>query len=368
MSEKWIRNFLTGLLGIILLSISVGVAAQNPKQKNLPSVIRLSSHTLGSEGSVVAIAVSEALTNELQVPVKNIPFGNDVARLKSIINKESVAGLIATAAFIDATNSSGDFKGWDHRQYRNVWSGYPAYASIMVRGDSKIKTISDCRGKKAAYVPGWEGGRKTLASMLAFANISWDQVVHTPTGSYVKTLETVGDGGADFCLVSVTTPKVLELAASPVGIRVLPIEPHNDAQAWARFHKEAPHYVPFYCEIGVLKNSPTWIGATYYFWVTLDETNEDLIYTLAQGLHKTYPKFKDAASFGPGTGTQAVSLENTRNIDLWKAGPIPYHPGTIKYLKEINEWTSAHEEYQKKAIISEKEVQRASKGREKEKK
>ena len=357
MNKKWTRIFVRALMGIILLSITVLAEAQTPKQKNLPDVIRLSSHTLGSEGSVVAIAVSDALTSELRIPVKNIPFGNDVARMKSIINKESQAGLIATAAFIDATHSTGDFKGWEHRQYRLIWSGYPAYASIMVRGDSKIKAISDCKGKKGSYVPGWEGGRKTLASMLAFANVSWGEIIQVPTGSYVKTLETVADGGADFCLVSVTTPKVLELAASPIGIRVLPIEPHDNLQAWARLHKEAPHYVPYYCNFGVLKNSPTWIGATYYFWVTLDEINEDTIYALAKGMDKAYPKFKDAASFGPGSGTQAVSVENTLKIDLWKAGPVPYHSGTIKYLKEIKKWTSAHEEYQKAALIAEREVQ-----------
>lgn len=69
---------------------------------------------------------------------------------------------------------------------------------------------------------------------------------------------------------------------------------------------------------------------------------------LTKAIHQNYNIYKDAFSAMSGW-----------NIDLAIKAPVvvPYHEGAIKYLKEISKWTPEFDEWNKKALAEEQQMQ-----------
>ena len=79
-----------------------------------------------------------------------------------------------------------------------------------------------------------------------------------------------------------------------------------------------------------------------------DTMSDDIAYALTKALDESYPLYKDLHHFAAD-----ATLENTIQKD-WSISP--YHPGAIKYFKELGVWTSSHEQTQQKLLSN--EVQR----------
>ena len=83
-------------------------------------------------------------------------------------------------------------------------------------------------------------------------------------------------------------------------------------------------------------------GLASYDWLS-----DEIAYTVTKAVHGGYDIFKDKhQELKEWTLDQALKTDGIT---------IPYHPGSIKYFKEIGKWTPEHEKWQAKMLKEQKE-------------
>jgi TRAP-type uncharacterized transport system substrate-binding protein len=111
---------------------------------------------------------------------------------------------------------------------------------------------------------------------------------------------------------------------------VLPID--HSKEAMARLRKFIP--VAYATELKPSKgraglDEPTWVYAYDYLVLVNDKVPDDVVYKLAKLMHDH--KKELAANFGALNGFDP----NRMDKDM---GAVKFHPGAIKYYKEIGAW------------------------------
>ena len=124
--------------------------------------------------------------------------------------------------------------------------------------------------------------------------------------------------------------KVSEVDSQVGGVRVLEID--HSKEAMDRLRKYIPvayatQLKPGKGRAGI--DTPTWVYAYDYLVLANDKVPDDAAYKLAKIMHDH--KAELAAGFGALSGFDP----NRMAKDL---GPVQFHPGAIKYYKEIGAW------------------------------
>jgi TRAP transporter TAXI family solute receptor len=206
----------------------------------------------------------------------------------------------------------------------------PLYSEFFVAKDSPFKTIADLKGKR---VPVGYTSQRVLDVLtkgtLANGSLSESDVQGVPVPNVVGGANEFAQGKADVFMFALGAGKVAEVN-SKVPVRVLPID--HSKEAMARLRKFIP--VAYATEVKPGKgragvDEPTWVYAYDYLVLTNDKVSDDVVYKLAKLLHD-HPK-ELAANFGALSGFQPGRMSK----DM---GPVQFHPGAIKYYKEIGEW------------------------------
>ena len=76
-------------------------------------------------------------------------------------------------------------------------------------------------------------------------------------------------------------------------------------------------------------SEPTWVYAYDYLVLANSKVDDDVIYKLAKLLHD-HPQ-ELAANFGALSGFDPKRM-------VKDMGPVQFHPGAIKFYKEVGEW------------------------------
>jgi TRAP-type uncharacterized transport system substrate-binding protein len=76
-------------------------------------------------------------------------------------------------------------------------------------------------------------------------------------------------------------------------------------------------------------DEPTWVYAYDYLVLANDKVADDVVYKLAKLMHDHQKEL--AANFGALSGFDP----NRMAKDM---GPVQFHPGAIKFYKEIGQW------------------------------
>jgi hypothetical protein len=97
---------------------------------------------------------------------------------------------------------------------RSVWKGAPQYYTFAVRGNSNIMKLSDLKGKKLPFVP-TPTIQKSMACLLAYAGLTWDDVQKIPT----PTLRKVPPTGASLYPIGVLNSSTGPMLALAVPAR-----------------------------------------------------------------------------------------------------------------------------------------------------
>jgi len=215
--------------------------------------------------------------------------------------------------------------------------------SAAVRADSDIYTPYDIKGKRLTWYVGSPGRNLHLSATLYFANLTWDDVEKVEVSGYPAGPAALKMGTADVSYCDTMSTDAYELEASPAGLRYLPFPP-DDVEAWERAKPVNPIYYPILCEhgAGLSAENPIWLRTIKYpTYVCHKDLPENVAYWLTKGIVECYEDYKDAAP-----GMEWWTLEGC--IDT--APYVAWHPGTIRYFKEIGVWTDEMEEQQQELL------------------
>jgi TRAP transporter TAXI family solute receptor len=355
--EKRMKRIIFLTLAVILaIAWSTQTHAQKgPVKSKMPSIIGVGTTSLGSTGNAMAVAYAPILEKWLGgVKVRVMPAESSLVMVGRMKDGTVLfhGGGITVPSLGSAIQGTDMFatEGWGPQsKLRIVWYNYSCPYGIVVKGDSKIKSMADLKGKKGSMYKGspmWING---FDGCLAFAGLIRDQVTVIETGGYTPVAQAVADGRADFTYLAPISTVTYEIEQNPFGIRWIPMPLENKA-GWDRVMKKCPLYGYGNVETGV--NSARGIPMQIVDFVMAAHEDAEGIYEIAKFFGEAFNQYKDLHK-----NAGEMSIKDLKRF--MSISPVPFHPGTIKYLKEKGIWTNKDDGWNEEQIALAKKYEGA---------
>jgi TRAP transporter TAXI family solute receptor len=322
---------LIGLVSALLMGGGHALAGDVP----IPKIMTWTAYDVGSSGYFMAGHISTTLFEKYGVKIRIIPAGTDIPRVYPIRLKDAEVAFHGLGSYF-MQEGVEDYRTmeWGPQPVQALYMAQHAGLALGIRGDSDIKTFRDLKGKRVAAFP---SKALTLISEvhLAFAGLTWDDVVRVEAPGYTPAIRMVMEGKIDATHINPTASMAYEMAAMPYGLRFIELPP-DYKEGWARVKKASPAYGYFKATIGTgLSEEKPLDTVSYAYPIVLayDFLPEDKAYILTKLLHDAYPDY----------AKRHKSLEAYWKPEvchrLMDDYPLPVHKGAIRYLKEIGKWT-----------------------------
>lgn len=336
-----------GKLGLPLalcgvLAMTQPVSAQDVK---LPGTVAWTAYDVGSGGYNQAVAIGNALKNKANVNLRVLPGKNDVSRNLPLREDKVHFSANGVGGSYLAQEGLDDFgaRDWGPQKLRMlILNNSDALLTITTAKDANIKTMADLKGKRVAWVVGAPSLNQNITALLAFANLTWNDVQKVEFGGFGAAMTGMINNQVDAAFASTISGPLYQLASSPRGVQY-PTMDHKDKAGWERVKRIAPFFVPFMGTegAGMSKDNPV-EAATYPYpiLITYDRQSADLAYNMTKAMVMYFDEYKGAA---PGNNGWDIK----RQIFDWV---VPYHEGAIRYYKEIGVWKPEHQAHNDKLL------------------
>ena len=334
-TRTWARGaFAAALFAASSLAAAQAVAAE----AKLPPTLAWSAYDVGSGGYNQAVGIGNALKQKYNVSLRVLPGKNDVSRKLPLRNGQVQFSANGVGGAYLAQEGVFDFgvKDWGPQPVRGLMlNTSDQLLTVVAAKDSGIKTIADIKGKRVAWVIGAPSLNQNITAILAFANLTWNDVKKVEFGGFGQAMDGVVSNQVDVAFSSSISGKAYAIAKSPRGL-VYPVLSHKDKEGWKRLNATAPFFIPFMGTEGadLSKDKPA-ESSTYPYPILMTYASQktDLVYNMTKAMIETFDMYKASA---PGNGGWAVDRQNF-------AWAIPFHDGAIKYWKEAGQWKPEHQ-------------------------
>ena len=323
------------MLALAAATLFAGAAAADV---SLPSTLAWSAYGVGSAGYNQSVGIGNALKQKYNVSLRVLPGKNDVSRNLPLRHGQVQFSANGVGGTYLAQEGLFDFgaKEWGPQPVRGLMlNTSDQLLAILAAGDQGIKTIADLKGKRVAWVIGAPSLNQNITAMLAFANLTWNDVKKVEFGGFAGAMQGVVNNQVDAAWSSSVSGRAYEIAKSPRGL-VYPVAAHSDKEGWKRVHAIAPFINPAMGTAGanLSKDAPA-ESSTYPYPILMTYASQDanLVYNMTKAMVETFDLYKDSA---PGANGWAAERQNFEWV-------VPYHEGAIRYWKEAGKWTAAHQ-------------------------
>lgn len=328
------------LLLVLALTLAVSAAAGAPEPApGLARQMTWAAYGTTSTGYVQAIAVSNTLRKLYGTSVRVIPGKNDISRIMPLSMKRAQVCACGNAELYFAQDGITLFADpdWGPQPLRLLFTnrGDGVGHGLVMAGDLGIRELADLKGKRVAWVRGSPALQVGTTGILAFAGLDWSDVQRVDVPGYQQGLDAIINNSVDASWASTPASHVQRIAGSPRGA-LWPVLDHDDREGWARLQSIAPHLGKTRVTegIGIEHNTSgqvpfDGIGVPYPVFVSYDHLADDQAYGLTKAVLANHQDFQNAA---PSMEGFSPASQNFRMV-------LPYHPGAIRYFREIGRWT-----------------------------
>ena len=323
--------------------------AQQPAPAGLPPTLAWSAYDVGSGGYNQAVAIGNALKQRYGVNLRVLPGKSDVARTLPVRDGQVQFSANGVGGSYLAQEGVFEFgvKQWGPQPIRGLLlNNSDQVLTVVAAKDSGVKTAADLKGKRVAWVIGSPSLNQNITAILAFANLTWDDVKKVEFGGFGAAMDGVISGQADAAFTSSISGKAYQLAKSPRGI-VYPVISHADKAGWERMNRTAPFFFPFMGSEGAdLDKDHRVESASYPYPILMayDKQDANTVYAMTKVMVETFDDYKDAA---PGNNGWSVERQKF-------AWVIPFHDGAIRFWKEKGLWKPEHQAHNDKLVARQK--------------
>jgi TRAP transporter TAXI family solute receptor len=207
------------------------------------------------------------------------------------------------------------------RQLANL---YPQYFQIIVLDGSGIKSVADLKGKKISPGPKGHTGEFAAQQVLQVHGISYKDMSKVHHVGYNDAVALMKDGHCDAWLLCTTVPgaAIMDLASAR-KIRLLPL-PEDKIQAMQKLNAG---YIRRTIPKGTYQGVDYEVQGFGFFThlIISSKLPDDLVYKITKTLVKNVDRF----------GQVVRDMKGATAKDLAMDIGIPFHPGALKYYKEI---------------------------------
>jgi TRAP transporter TAXI family solute receptor len=241
-------------------------------------------------------------------------------------------GVANLQEFNYALKGEAWFKGQASPDLRVVALLYPLTEAIFVRKDSPIKTVGDLKGKRmTAGFTAQNTILPQLDAIYATAGLTRDDVVKVQVPGVVAGADAFMAGQTDGFIFAQGAGKVREADAAVGGIRALPIPNTPESIAAIKKHWPSGFLVergPGQANPGVLASG--WFIAYPMIVFTNKNVPDDVVEKMTRIIYESQKEMGQV--FAPMKGF------DPKKDMVGDTAPGEYHPGAIKFYKEVGLW------------------------------
>jgi TRAP transporter TAXI family solute receptor len=268
-------------------------------------------------------AIADAIQKEIPGVTMSAAPGGGITNVEAMESGKCDIGFSNSSSAVDAVYGRPPFKKKmeNMRQLANL---YPQYFQIAVWDDSGIKSVADLKGKTISLAPKGHTGELLAQQVLAVYGLSYSDMTKVYHVQYADSVPLMKDGQTNAFMLGTTipAPTVAELATAK-KIRLLSL-PDDKMKALQKINA------------GYLKRAipkGTYPGVDYDVWTASYFTHliisarlpDDLVYKIAKTLANNLPGFAEVVKDMRGVTPKDLALDIG----------VPFHPGALKYFKEI---------------------------------
>lgn len=285
----------------------------------------------------IGVAVAKLMNDNMGVKVRVQPYSGSSTYIPLLNRDEVRFALINVSDSVNATEGIDNFKGRPQTNLRLINIMFLLRFAFLVPNDSPIHRARDMKGLR---MPTGFTSQTTIQNLfkaiLASDGLTLNDIKPYPTPNVFKGVALLGEGKVE---ATATAAGIAAVQKADIklrkhqGVRFVPIGDNVAAMnaivpSSAMTVNPAPHLK------GILK--PTKMMAFRAFLATNTKSSDEFVYKLIKLLHGNK---KVLVGMTKALGTFNPKL---MTFDLkGKKGAVPYHPGAIKFLKEIGQWPPA---------------------------
>lgn len=317
-------KLLPALVALGVLGTVSGASAQQP--------IAIATPPSGSIYNSTAAAIGKVLADKAGMKLTVQALGGSSQYLP-IVNQGEVPFGIANVYETNLGVTGSDyFKGRPQKDIRSVAILYPLRNAIFVKKDSKYKTLADLKGARG---PTGFTNQKVLTAVtnaaLAPGGISLDDVQGVQVSNIIANTNAFKEGRTDFFVFALGAGPIKEADAAVGGVRALTV-PEATPEISAAVKKIVPvayllHQKPGPGTTGLLE--PGYIVSYGVNIFASTKTPDDMVYNLVKAMHA------NAGEFGKVFPPLRLFKKDAMAQEI---PGVEYHPGAVKYYKEIGQW------------------------------
>jgi uncharacterized protein len=310
-----------------LLHIAVvllGLAWMGPVQAappDWPKSLTLGTASPGGVYYVYGEALTQILTEKLGIAVNPLPTQGPVHNVKLVDSGGAQLGMTTMGVGLHGWNGTGDWTGG--KSFRNMRALFPMYDTpfqAVVLQRSGIATVAQLDKKRLGIGPRAGTGGTYIPLILKVLGIS-AELSHSSFDAVVSELF-AGRNDALVTLTGAPVPAIQEIEAKE-PVTFISLSPEQiDA-----IRKAMPEFSPSKIAAGTyrLLDKDYITFGVYNFAIGRPDLPDDLVYQLVKAVHENQPRLVKAHPAARETLPQ--------NVD--KNTFLPFHPGAVRYYREV---------------------------------
>jgi len=297
-------------------------------QQSLAQPISVAASAPGSGQHSVASALAKVLTENGKMNIRLQAFGGEGVFIPLLNDGTVDLSAITSPVTLEPLLGSGAFKDKPQPNLRAVGVIAPIRVGVFVRKTSDIKTMTDIRGRRIVYdLPAHPTLARVLDGVLANAGLTISDLVRVSVPNVVRGIDELISGNVDIAFFGLTGGKLQEADAALGGVRFLSLI--NTADAEAAMQKLVPtSYLeevrPAPGLVGI--QEPTNVMTYDYLIIVNSNLPDDLVYKITKTAWENEKALQEAS---PSTREFAQSKM------FKELSPIEYHPGALRFFKEV---------------------------------
>jgi uncharacterized protein len=285
--------------------------------------LKMMTGPMGGSWYPLGGAIAEAIQKTIPGTTVSVAPGGGIANVMGVQEGKVEIGFGNSCSTVDGVAGRDPFKA-PTRNVMQLANLYPQYFQMIVLEESGIKTIPEMKAKHVAVQPRGNTAELLTRQVLELYGLSYKELGKVSFVSYSDAVELMKDKHADSFTLGTTIPasSVTDLATSK-KIRLIALPDDKIKLLQKTNAGYLKRIVPKGTYPGVDYDVP---GIGYFTHLVISaKLPEDLVYRITKILGTNLPRLAEVVKDMQGVVPKDLALDIG----------VPYHPGALRYFKEI---------------------------------